>query len=280
MRHVGQLLGEFFNDVLNFDAKLLRTLKPLLFRPGFLSLEYFADRRMRYVSPLKLYFFLSVIAFFLIQTNLENTANSNKLIQLDGDSKSSGSEPNFTIGSFNGKPWNEKTNPVNETWIPKAGNDLINQRFARLTEVMRSKDWPKQLLHAAISATPQVLLVLLPFFALMLKFAYLWQRRLYMEHLTVALHNHAFLLLAISMLVFFNQIGSWLSTAPWVLAIGDTISSALAVWIPLYFLLSMKSIYRQSWFKTLLKFLILGFCYLFLISFGLVLNMLLGLMFL
>ena len=44
MRHFGQVIGEFFNDIFNFDAKLLGTIKPLLFHPGFLSREYFPAR--------------------------------------------------------------------------------------------------------------------------------------------------------------------------------------------------------------------------------------------
>ena len=55
-KHFRILLGEFIEDVLNFDDKIMLTFKPLLFRPAFLSKEYFANRRMLYVSPLKLYF--------------------------------------------------------------------------------------------------------------------------------------------------------------------------------------------------------------------------------
>ena len=52
-----------------------------------------------------------------------------------------------------------------------------------------------------LSAVPSTLFVLLPMFALMLKLAYAFKRRLYMEHLIVALHSHAFLCLAL-LLVF------------------------------------------------------------------------------
>ena len=38
--------------------------------------------------------------------------------------------------------------------------------------------------------------VLIPLFALLLKLFYVFRRRLYMEHLIVALHSHAFLFLA------------------------------------------------------------------------------------
>src|SRR3546814_4700084 len=55
--------------------------------------------------------------------------------------------------------------------------------------------------NAYLGAMPATLFVLLPVFALMLKVAYVFKRRLYMEHLLVALHSHAFLCLAL-LLVF------------------------------------------------------------------------------
>jgi len=45
----------------------------LLTRPGFLSLEYFAGRRVRYVTPMRLFLFLSLLAFFAIQGSIEVT---------------------------------------------------------------------------------------------------------------------------------------------------------------------------------------------------------------
>ena len=45
---------------------VLRTLWPLFTKPGYLTLEYLAGRRVRYVTPMRLYLFLSIIAFALI----------------------------------------------------------------------------------------------------------------------------------------------------------------------------------------------------------------------
>ena len=41
------------NEILNVDGKIWRTLKSLLFRPGFLALEYAAGRRRPYVGPMR-----------------------------------------------------------------------------------------------------------------------------------------------------------------------------------------------------------------------------------
>lgn len=56
---------DFLGDYFTFDSKIFRSLVPLIFRPGFLTTEYLDGRRVRYIPPLRLYIFISII-FFLI----------------------------------------------------------------------------------------------------------------------------------------------------------------------------------------------------------------------
>ncbi|MBK9175730.1 MAG: DUF3667 domain-containing protein [Flavobacteriales bacterium] len=63
-RHfVDQFLGDYFT----FDSKITRSLKPLLFA-GQLTLEYMRGRRARYIPPLRLFIFLSVLFFLVVGT--------------------------------------------------------------------------------------------------------------------------------------------------------------------------------------------------------------------
>ena len=54
-----------FEDMTHFDGKFFVTLKSLLLKPGFLSSQYIAGKRMRYLHPVRMYIFTSFI-FFLI----------------------------------------------------------------------------------------------------------------------------------------------------------------------------------------------------------------------
>jgi hypothetical protein len=63
---VGHLIGHFFADITHFDSKIFTTLKDLLFRPGFLTSEYVAGRRMRYLNPIRMYVFISAIFFLAL----------------------------------------------------------------------------------------------------------------------------------------------------------------------------------------------------------------------
>ncbi len=68
IRHFGLFVRDVIDDVLNLDSRAVRTLKPLLFSPGFLTKEYLQGRRMRYVPPLRLYVIASLVFFFVLGT--------------------------------------------------------------------------------------------------------------------------------------------------------------------------------------------------------------------
>lgn len=58
------LVTHFVYDITHFDGKFFSTVKYLLLKPGFLSGEYIAGRRTRYLNPIRMYVFVS--AFFFL----------------------------------------------------------------------------------------------------------------------------------------------------------------------------------------------------------------------
>ena len=62
---VGHFMREAIEAFTHFDSRFWGTLRPLLRRPGFLTREYFAGRRARYLPPLRLYLIMSVLFFVL-----------------------------------------------------------------------------------------------------------------------------------------------------------------------------------------------------------------------
>ena len=70
VRHFTSIIGDFLDTVLNIDARVFRTLWPLFAKPAYLSCEYFAGRRVRYVSPVRLFVFLSIVTFFVARMTL------------------------------------------------------------------------------------------------------------------------------------------------------------------------------------------------------------------
>ncbi|OOG44405.1 hypothetical protein B0E52_08445 [Rhodanobacter sp. C06] len=63
MHHMAE---ETVETVLHIDSRILHTLPQLFLKPGFLTLEYFAGRRVRYIAPFRLMFVLSLLCFFVL----------------------------------------------------------------------------------------------------------------------------------------------------------------------------------------------------------------------
>jgi hypothetical protein len=95
--------------------------------------------------------------------------------------------------------------------------------------------------------------LLLPVYALLLKLLYLRRKRLYVEHFVFALHVHAFVFALFTV----------------VLLTGGLVSGLLVVWMMVYLFLAMRRVYGQSWLKTGVKYLALGWSYFFLVSMAL-----------
>ncbi len=352
IRQFSSILGDFFDTVFDIDSRVLRTVGPLLLRPGYLSLEYFAGRRVRYVTPMRLFLFLSLVAFFAIQGNIDisepdsspvsiHTGNGGiagaatpeaaqkmadeAIAQLQQARKQAPNAPGLAKGmdkaeqkireqaaeriaylgrvaaaksagtappssppnredkginfNTNGKPWDPVSNPLVFSWLPDMANRSINHRLAHSREVLDSGQGVRALIDALFNVLPQTLIVLMPLFALMLKVAYLFKRRLYMEHLIVALHSHAFLSLAITLLIGFEWIQStFAQTGGGFETLLGWCMGLVIAWIPLYLLLMQKRIYGQGWIMTLLKFFVLGVCYSVLLALGLAGATLIGLL--
>lgn len=341
VRHFSSVLGDFADTVLQIDTRLTRTLAPLLLRPGFLSREYFAGRRVRYVSPVRLFFFLAVIAFFVAQWSVDAGSGGKQLLQMDDDSivaattvaeveqrrqralaailaarpavgvareadnglrraqikidaeaqtriaelraaQAAGKPPPNHVDtlSFDGQAWDPVTHPVTVRWLPAFANGWLNQAVGKAKgNISRIRRDPVLLLDAWLSALPSTLFLLLPLFALLLKVAYLFKRRLYMEHFIVALHSHAFLCLALLLTLLLSGLAG-IVQAPWLRAGIGMAEAAILVWMPAYLWLMQRRVYGQGVIATTVKYAVLGMLYMILMTLGAALTLLVKLVWL
>lgn len=328
MRPLGSVFGDLLDSVFDLDLRVLRTLGPLLTRPGFLSMEYFAGRQVRYVTPFRLFFFFAVLAFFVARLTLQvdtrmtesdghqamanattvaavvrerdarlaqfeaarremtgtpaamglpGIAAGEQAIREAADARirelqgapaakvapSSAQTPQPRGLVINGQRWDAQRHPVAIAWLPAFANRWLNQQAQHASDnVARLKRDPDAFKDAVLGTIPTTLFVLVPVFALMLKLAYVFKRRLYMEHLIVALHSHAFLCLLLLLMLLANvPAETFAPDGTWLNSTFDWVEGALLLWVPVYLLLMQKRVYAQGWLMTLLKFGVIGFCY-------------------
>jgi hypothetical protein len=84
-RTVRGLVHDFVKDLVNFDSRILRTARALLFQPGELACAYREGRTRPYVPPVRLYLFVSLI-FFLILA-FANLGILQVAVQIRGEAK-------------------------------------------------------------------------------------------------------------------------------------------------------------------------------------------------
>jgi len=329
IRQFSSILGDFFDTVFSLDQRTLRTLLPLFFQPGFLTTEYFAGHRVRYVTPLRLYFFLSVIAFLVVSlvarpninagpdgisigpdtdpkalAGLDPEARTRRLAEIEqalvlvpeaqrkeamdeirkevereqehlaerrqgkaeGAARDDDDEPHI---SFNGQRWDPVTNPVRIEWLSEGMNQSLNAEIGEVARKVKGirKD-PAPLVKQVFSLAPQALFVILPLFALLLKLVYLFKRRLYMEHLIVALHSHSFICLSLIVAIALGKLETWTFGLGALPGLFKWMLIAACAWVFLYLLLMQKRVYQQGWIMTVLKFGFVGIAYTILLSLG------------
>ena len=110
-------------------------------------------------------------------------------------------------------------------------------------------------IKVVIGHIPTVLFLILPIFASLLKLLYVRRDWFFSEHVVFGLHTHAFAFIAFSAIVLvtwgFGESHAFVAY----------VAVALALSIPLYFLVALKRVYGQSWRKTVAKALVLGTVY-------------------
>ena len=96
IRPLSGLTADVIDSVFNIDSRILRTIGPLYLKPGFLTTEYFIGRRQRYVTPFRLFFFLTIVAFLVTQFAADRSGLTNSAstwLKFGGDSIAEATTP-------------------------------------------------------------------------------------------------------------------------------------------------------------------------------------------
>jgi hypothetical protein len=204
------------------------------------------------------------------QVQIEGEA-ANRITELTpGTSPPTRAKSKGALFSKDNDVWDPARNPVNVDWLPAFANEWITQQLIHARENTERLDGrPDLVFQMIMTALPSALFLLVPVFALMLKLAYVFKRRLYLEHLVVALYSHVFLLMALAVVFLLFALAAWVQ--PHVGWLGVCVYVAIGIllaWVPIYLLLMQKRVYGQGWLMTLLKYSVIGFAYVYLLGFA------------
>ncbi|MFY7827064.1 MAG: DUF3667 domain-containing protein [Flectobacillus sp.] len=332
------LIMEFIGGITFFETKFIETVKIIFTHPGKLTLAFNSGKRVKYMHPVRMYFGVSAIFFFIMSSDLlkkdsntqlqsKNTIDSlrkaenrdynsgrnfarqlkkdlsqNLESELDTVSKSNLDE--FRKGMKDAqKEYNARKDSskfylglFKKLIIPK---DSITYYFQLNDEALDSvltakgistffpvrktiknsivKEYHRYLeekygVKSEINGRtmlfnnylPTIMFILLPFAAYILWFFEKRTKwRYYFQHLVFTLYTHSAIFVFWAICEFLIDLYKYFFNQDYYDYSGYIVLFVVILSL-VYFMISIKNVYQQSWVKTLIKFILLTMSYSFL----------------
>ncbi len=271
---VWHLVSHFFNDITHFDGKFFTSMKDLVLKPGFLSKEYMAGRRVAYLNPIRMYLFTSFI-FFLIffsfykvdehsvregANNTTNVAMDSSQLHVDSAVSRPGEKPfiSMTPAKYSSvKEYDSliAAGKVKDNWFIRMltrKNIEIDQKYHNNADAAVNR-FNEKFLHTI----PQLLFLLLPLFALILKLLFIRHKEFYYtDHAIFTIHFYIFVFIGLLFIFGLRLLSATTGTA-WL----EYVNTVLILLLLFYLYKAMRNVYRQKRFKTIIKFALLLFSF-------------------
>jgi hypothetical protein len=241
-----------FEDVTHADSRLWSTLAALAFRPGFLTHEFLAGRRARYLPPVRLYLVLSVLFFLCaslsrpqvlqLSTNERGVPQAARVVPLEqaNDIPGSSARPGESPAQRNARECG---------MINFAGP--LNPAMQKACLKIRG-DRAHSLVAAVQHNLPRTMFLFLPLLAGLMMLFYWRPRHYYVEHLLLLVQNHALVFLVLPLAWGLGALLPFVSG--WV-------DFAVFLYLVWYMYRSMRVVYGQRPALTLAKLTALSFLY-------------------
>ncbi|PIF47727.1 uncharacterized protein DUF3667 [Chryseobacterium sp. 52] len=261
------LITHFIEDFTHYDGAFWKTIQYLLFRPGKLTTEYLSGKRQLYVAPVKLYIFISFLAFFLPPlingAKDESMSNTKKAYISTAEQKeiSKIKGINFSLGANFGSKSKITVellckNMVEYDSVVNASKDKtvlhllrpIAEKQLHLREKGFTRDEITDKLSESIyHALPKALFFYLPIFAFFLWLFHNKKNWWYFEHGIFTLHYFSFLLILLLIVFSINELLSKLGIPVEYYKAFSLITILSAILLPVvYFFIAQYKVYKTK----------------------------------
>lgn len=236
---------EFVSDYFHFDSKFFRSLIPLFTRPGFLTKEYWDGRRARYIHPLRIFFFTTII--FVIATSAFYKKFGDEL-------KSKMIVPDKEFAMYDSAYLSNLPDTA-KVFVSSSKDSITIKEVkeAKLHEARQIKKFTDSL-DSTFSNLKYITFLLLPVYALFFRIMYRKQRPFYVDHLIYAMHLMTFIYCLFGITLYL----------PLIPQISLDMMRQISVMIILIYIgISVHYLYRQVWWKLIIKTLVITFVLVF-----------------
>ena len=280
------IFSDFLGDFLSFDSRFFRSILPFLLKPGEMTRNYLKGQRETYLPPLRILIFLCIVLLTLLsqlasREDWDTGFQGNSPITVDGlndlDSLTREGSLNKELYSLPQLDSLAQTDDGDEDY--SFWEDILggSERIAELsdqglnpTEIGDSLAadagyWQQRAIVQSAKIYQSggeglvsfmigngMIIIFLAVFILaaLFKLLYIRQKRHLVEHVIFSIHMHAalvFLMIIVTTLYLFT---------------GKYIEQLSLLLIP-YYLVSIRKVYQQSWGKSVVKYLLSTFIYVF-----------------
>ncbi len=266
-RPILSLSNEFFGDAFQWDSRILRSFIPFLFVPGVLTRSYVRGRRQQYVSPIRFYFVLTFVFFLALgftgraiiglekRDLLEDFPDlAGELEGIDEEFLRYDRDPHLAFFVNPDHLGKLPTIPI-AVLVERAADFPIPPAVLAAMEGYNLAAADSRVLNGVIkNAVPWLMVILVPFFALLLGALFVRRRTYLIDHIVFALHYHSFMF---ALLLIVLAISATFDVAVTSAGLGGVMMLILAI----YLYVAMLRVYRGGIIKTAFKLFILAAVY-------------------
>lgn len=253
-----KLLKNFIDELTFFDNKIFSTLKLIAYHPAKLTELYISGQRVRFVPPFRLYLFLSSLFFVFAISNVKNTfikSNNQQRIEIESAlAKEVGNDSlaKALLEKQRDSFLIESKLKENDSWLVKKLKTKTHYLDSKYRD--KSEDFINDIASAFAENLPYFLYLSLPMVAFSLWIFYRKKRNaFYVNHFIFTLNLFSSIFFYLILLDLAEFIYSAITHVELVT------NGYVVLFIEVFSFLALKLFYRQSLFKTLLKFMLLNF---------------------
>jgi len=296
----GHMMNHAVSDYFHFDYQFFHTLKPLFFKPGFLTTEYLAGRRARYLHPVKMYIFISLVYFVVLFQTGHNLVKVNSgvkstdvqllidsiqknpdipafvkdkaISEIKKDNRKNGvitvnnenanSSKYFLSPTSNDTSYNAYLSTQQK--LPDNKKDGVFLRLYNKKAFAYKVEYGERtkdvILEQFKHNIPKMMFLMLPLCALILMIAFWNNKKYYVEYLIYSFHLHCFIFLFLIIIMVLQ----WIYPESWTFLSGwiGFFASIAIIW---YIYKSLKVVYQRSAWRTITK--LIGASFMYMIAF-------------
>lgn len=179
---VKMLLSDFSTTYFSFDSKLFSSLKYLLIKPSFLSLEYLNGKIEAYLRPIRMYVFISFVFFLLNSMLSTNSTYDGIKFTKDGEPVSS----EFVQEELK----TTDTDDIEKESFLEIDNNYFGGKLKR---IFSDEKEIKLFIVFLKSKLPILFFLLIPVLGLLFFIFFYKKKYYYVDHLVFALHLQSFM---------------------------------------------------------------------------------------